>query len=209
MRILIDQDQVLCCWVERILEWYNEDKHTSFTRDDIKKWDMTENLGDQADDFIRSCMRYPEFYRDLAPVEGAIYGMERLIRDEYDVLVVTAVPKCAGIAFHGKHEWLRRNIPSFDLNNFFACHRKYLVDGDVLFDDGLHNIKPFVMSGPRRHAVVMDTPWNRDTGILFSDDRRFGRSLTAEEMGRVYRVTHWNGFLELIPQIRSRLDRTL
>jgi 5'(3')-deoxyribonucleotidase len=192
MRLLIDQDQVICDWVGRILEWYNEDKKTSFTKADITSWDVKMNLGEHSEDFLRSCMRYPEFYRDLEPVEGAIYGMRRLIDLGHDVVIATAIPKCAGIAYHGKLEWIRRNMPFFDLNNFVAIQRKYLLDADVLFDDGLHNIVPWAKKGWPHHAVILDCPWNAQ------------RVEDEPEMGFVYRVSHWNQFIELLPQIEER-----
>lgn len=176
MLIVVDQDQVLAKWVERILEWYNEDKGTSFTRDDITKWDMSSNLGPHSGDFLRSCMRYPELYRDLEPVEGALYGMKRLKELGHDVVIATAVPRCAGIAYHGKLEWIRRNMPWFDLKNFIAIQRKDLLVGDILLDDGPHNIEAWNKTG--RASVIFDAPWNRDLLGL--------------------RVKHWNEFLEYV-----------
>lgn len=159
LRIVVDQDQVLCQWVERILEWFNEDKGTKFTINDIKTWNMTDNLGEHSKDFLRSCMRYPELYRDLDSVEDAIEGMQFLHEQGHDVIIATAVPKCAGIAYHGKLEWIRRNMPWFDLNNFVAIQRKDLLSGDILLDDGPHNIEAWLKT--KRTAVVFDAPWNR------------------------------------------------
>ncbi len=195
MRILLDQDEIICQWVARITQYYNEDYGTSYTLEDVKNWNVTTNFGPGSEGAIRSYMRYIELYRDLDPVEGAIYGMKKLIDDGHDVLVVSSVPKCAGISYHGKLEWLRRNTPFFKLNNFISCHRKDLVMGDILFDDGLHNIGPFLKSG--RHAVIMDRPWNRDEGML----------VKGASNEKLHRVIHWNQFLELVPQIEQQLGR--
>lgn len=160
MRLLIDMDQVICKWLERILEWYNHDKKTNMSLEDVKSWNVVDTLGPNSEDFIRSCMRYPELYRDLDPVEGAIEGIKLLQEKGHEVIIATAVPKSAGIAYHGKLEWIRRNMPFFSLNNFVAIQRKDLLQGDVLLDDGMHNIIPFRKSG--RTAVVFDRPWNRN-----------------------------------------------
>lgn len=183
MRLVIDQDQVICQWVERILQWYNEDKGTSFTRDDITTWNMKMNLGPHSEDFLRSCMRYPELYRDLDPVEGALYGMKRLHDLKHEVIIATAVPRCAGIAYHGKLEWIRRNMPWFDLNNFIAIQRKELLSGDLILDDGPHNIEAWNKQG--RTTVVFDAPWNRDCQST-------------------YRIKHWNEFINLIQSLEER-----
>lgn len=192
MRIVLDMDQIIADWVQRILEWYNQDKGTSLTKENIVNWNMTMNLGPNSEDFLRSCMRYPELYRDLEPIEGAIHGVQKLVSDGHDVLIASAVPKCAGIAYHGKLEWIRRNMPFFSLNNFIAIQRKDLIDGDILFDDGLHNIMPWVKRG--RWGVVMDCPWNRTVGG--------GKPL--EENRLIVRVKHWNEFLQFIDRIKNQ-----
>ena len=177
MRIIVDQDQVLCKWVERVLEWYNEDKGTSFTKNDIGTWDMKMNLGPQSEDFLRSCMRYPDFYKELDEIEGAVRGMKKLVDAGHDVIIATAVPKCAGIAYHGKLEWIRKHMPWFKLENFVAIQRKSLLSGDILLDDGPHNIKQWLDTG--RQAVVFDAPWNKE------------QKATA-------RVKHWNEFIAYV-----------
>jgi hypothetical protein len=77
-------------------------------------------------------------------------------------------------------------MPFFDLNNFVSCHRKNLVSGDILFDDGLHNIVPFAGTG--RQAVLMDAPWNREETTQES----------SEKFVPIARVKHWNEFLTLV-----------
>jgi 5'(3')-deoxyribonucleotidase len=76
------------------------------------------------------------------------------------VIIVTSVPKCAGLAYEGKLEWLRKHIPSFDLNNFIATKRKELVQADILFDDSVDNLRKFNAAG--KTAVAFDRPWNQD-----------------------------------------------
>ena len=183
MRIVLDQDQVLAKWVERILEWYNQDYKTNFSREDVKTyWSMDGLLGTQGRDFLRSCMRYPELYRDLDPVEGALDGVRRLIDMGHDVVIATAIPSCAGIAYHGKLEWIRRNMPFFDLKNFIAIQRKDLVDGDLLLDDGPHNIDAWSHNHPEKTTVVFDCPWNQ--GVKAT-----------------HRVKSWKEFLDLVEKL--------
>lgn len=188
MKLVIDQDQVICQWLERVLQWYNEDRGTSYTREDIVNWDVTSCLPN-SHDFLRAVMRYPELYRDLEPVEGAINGMKTLIEAGHDVVIATYVPFCAGIAFHGKLEWIRRNMPFFDLENFIAIKRKQKLApaSDLLLDDGMHNIIPWIKTGKK--AAIFDCPWNRNPVVSTGDD------------GAVYRVRHWNEFLQLVEKL--------
>jgi 5'-nucleotidase len=181
VRIILDQDEVLACWVDRVLEWFNDDHKTSFTREDVKDyWALEKILGPAGKPFIRACMRWPEFYTRLAPIPGAIEGVKLLMDRGHEVRIVTAVPVSAGISYHGKCQWIRDHMPFFDLKNFYAVHNKAEVMGDILLDDGPHNIEAWEKSG--RPAVVFDAPWNRQTKST-------------------YRIKDWKEFLELVEDI--------
>jgi 5'-nucleotidase len=169
MKILVDQDEVLAEWGKRILEWYNLDKAIEareqnlpaprvFTLEDMKHWELKMNLGPGSEVYLRNYMRYPNFYQDLEPVEGAIEGMKALIDAGHEVKIVTSIPKCAGLAYEGKLQWLREYMPFFPLKKFYAVSEKYEVKGDLLLDDGLHNLTPFQSVGV---AVAFDRPWNQ------------------------------------------------
>lgn len=188
MRIILDQDQIIVKFSERVVEWWNEDNGTSLTVDTIESWDIGLWLGPGGRHFLRACMRYPEFYRDLEPVEGAIRGMKKLIDDGHDVIIASAVPKSAPISYSGKIEWLRRNVPFFPVDNFVAIKRKDLLRGDVLFDDAAHNIEAFSKVGM---TVMMETSWNKFVKI---------------EPTR--RVQHWNQFLQFIDEVKGDFDVT-
>jgi 5'-nucleotidase len=161
MKILLDQDEVLAKWNSRILQWWNEDCGTALTEDDIEdNWNLEKILGPGARHFIRSCMRWPDFYTDLEEVEGAVEGVRTLMDMGHDVMIVSAVPTTAAIAYHGKCQWLRKHMPFFSLDNFVAIKRKDRMIGDLLFDDGPHNLKAWKATG--RIAVAMDRRHNRD-----------------------------------------------
>lgn len=186
MRLILDQDQVICKWVERVLEWYNEDYGTSFTRDDVKDyWAMETILGPQGKPFLRSCMRYPRLYDYLDPVEGAVEGIKTLMDKGHDIIIATAVPPSAYDAWGGKVEWTRRNMPFFPIKNLMLAQRKDVIKGDLLLDDGPHNIKAWKKSG--QYAVVFDCPWNQDV----AGDQR---------------VKNWDEFIQLVDRMQHNID---
>lgn len=198
MLIQVDQDEVLCQWANRILEWYNQDMRglrgsswVDVTAENMASWDMKTNLGPESEIYIRSYMRASQFYQQLEPVDGAIEGMRELMQ-HHDVVVTTAIPKCAGTAYEGKKEWLRNNIPEFPLDNLIGVSRKNLVIGDVLIDDGLHNIIPFVAENNRlrctRYGIVLDRPWNNKV-----DEKTLPP--------RVFRCHNWSEILDCIKRI--------
>lgn len=160
MRILVDMDGVLCDFAGRILEWYNHDNGTHLTKEQNLDWEMEHMLGPGGKDFIRSCMRWPEFFTRLDPIPGAVEGMHDLLRTGHDVVIVTSIPSSAGIAFAGKQQWIRDHIPDFKLKNFVGATRKELVRGNVLLDDAPHNIEAFMAENRENMGVVFDAPYN-------------------------------------------------
>ena len=179
MRILLDQDQVLAEFVEKVLKWYNEDNKTNYTAEDVKNYyDLEKLVGLH---FVRSCVRYPDFYSDLDPVHGAIEGVKQLIDDGHDVCIVSAVPKSGAISFHGKLVWIRKHMPFFDLKNFVACSRKELVQGDILLDDAPHNCKAF-LEKTGKISVLFSQPWNRN----------------IDSKDYTHRIFSWKEFLSLV-----------
>jgi len=186
MRILLDQDQVLSQWTERVIEWFNADYGTSIKLEDVKDWGLAKTLGPAGRDFIRSCMRWPEFYTRLDPVPGAIEGTEWLLARGYEVRIVTAVPASAGIAYHGKQQWIRDHMPFFNLDWFVAHQLKNEIKGDLILDDGPHNIEACMKEGDRK-VVVFDCPWNQHT------------------QGH-YRVKDWKHFRELIVHLEREQE---
>lgn len=201
MRIILDMDQVLARWAERVLEWWNEDNGTSLTIEDIREWEIAPSLSPDrrtGDYFVRSCMRYPEFYRDLDPVEGAIDGVRALMELGHDVYIGTAVPRSAPIAYAGKLEWVRRRMPFFPADRLIGIKHKHLLSGDVLFDDGVHNVLPWALSG--RTAVVLDYPWNREP--VSTEWHTLAR--WEEARANIVRVGGWLGFLDIVGLLSAK-----
>ncbi len=161
MRIIVDQDEVLAHWVSRIIQWYNEDHGTSHVRDHIKEYFAMEKvLGPNGKEYIKECLKEPDLYSSLDIVDGAVDGMRQLHDDGHDIIIATALPADGSIGYHGKIEWMRRVMPWFDLKNFVAIQRKYLLNGDILVDDAPHNIDSWTATD--RPAIIFDAPWNRE-----------------------------------------------
>ena len=177
MRILLDQDQVLARWAEKVLDWYNDDRKTNIRIEDISSYyEMNDILGKP---FVDYCIMYPGFYEILEPVPDAVECVKNLIARGHDVCIVSAVPKY-GVAYEGKLNWLRMHMPFFNLDNFISCARKELISGDMLLDDAAHNTKAFMTTGKR--AVLFNCPWNRN----------------AKNDEYTARVRDWKHFMEYV-----------
>lgn len=176
MRIIVDQDEVLAHWVSRVIEWYNRDHETTHEREHIKEYFAMEKvLGENGKDYIKFAISIPSLYRDLEEVEGAYDGMKHLHDAGHELIIATALPPDGAIGYSGKIQWMKRVMPWFDLKNFVAIQRKYLLHGDVLIDDAPHNVESWVGSG--RPAILFDAPWNRHL-----DDSKYLRAKSWKEV---------------------------
>lgn len=180
MRLLIDQDEVLAQFTAKVLQWWNEDQGENAQIEDIKTYHIQESLGPKAHYFIKSCMRFPDFFTSLEPVPGAIEGMKQLVEMGHDVVIVTKIPTSAPGAYHGKMEWVRKHLPFLSVKNIVGCQRKELVQGDLLLDDSPKNVYDYLNCG--RKIIIFDRPWNRD----------------IKEFKHVPRVHSWDEFIKQI-----------
>lgn len=191
MRILVDQDGVLAQWHERMLELYNKEYGISFTPDQISRWKFSENFPGSRDHIP---IDYRKFYRELEPVPGAIEGMRELVRAGHDVTIATAVSHEAPESYVGKVEWVKNHLPFLHPKHVIAVTRKELLEGDILLDDGPHNIVAW--DEARRQAedygacaVVFDRFWN-------------SRKHYPELAGH-HRIRNWTDFLEFVREMGS------
>ena len=166
MRIICDMDEVLAQFVAKVLRRWNALSGKNFTREDITSWRMEEvlgvdALGRTAEGLIDEWLAEDGFFEDLEPVPGAIEGFNSLRAAGHDVVIATSVPEVAVHSYTGKRRWLRKHFPDFSMKNFIAISRKDLIEGDILIDDGAHNIEDWTYAG-KEGAIVFDAPWNRD-----------------------------------------------
>ena len=195
MRIVVDQDEVLAQFVNKVLKRWNAINLTSYTREDVNCWRMEEilgvdRLGRSAEGLIDEWMREDGFFEKLDPMPGAINGFNALRQQGHDVLVATSIPEVAWNAFDGKRRWMRKHFPDWSMKNFIACSRKGTLAGSshLLIDDGAHNIKDWA-PGFWNRAIVFDAAWNRDV-----------------EGDYVYRASNWVEVLEIVSKFNQELE---
>lgn len=166
MKIIVDQDEVLAQFVSKVLKRWNAVNGTKILRDDINVWRMehvlgTDVMGRSAEGLIDEWMSEPGWFDSLEPMPEALWGFEQLRKMGHDVIVATSIPGVARNAYDGKRAWMKRFFPDWSMKNFIACSRKGLLSGDILIDDGSHNIKDWTDNW-REGAIVFDAPWNKD-----------------------------------------------
>jgi 5'(3')-deoxyribonucleotidase len=91
------------------------------------------------------------------------------------LVIVTQPPRKADFAIKEKRQWIKDRFPDYDLSNMIFAHRKYLIDGAVLFDDKPSHLQEWKENHPRGLTVTVEYPYNTDA----SSDMRFYSKASA------------------------------
>lgn len=178
LTILIDMDDVLEnlveCWVAAL----NRKHVTTVKPEDITNWLIGEFFPSLTKEELFAPLNDPAFWGNLSPMPFAQDVICRLIDDGHLVRVVTSsyyntVPP--------KMTWLFKHYPYLCWKDVIIAHDKKLINGDVLIDDGVHNLE-----NAKYKKLLFDQPHNR--------------SYNAEENGMI-RVHDWNEIYRAICEI--------
>lgn len=154
LRIGIDIDEVTASMIPVWVDIYNEAYSDCLKVEQITDWDMTKFVKPECGKNIYQILAMPTFYDNVKPIDGAFKGIEYLRRNGAEIYYVSS---CVPATMDMKAEWLARHDPNFDWKKCFFCHDKFLLDLDVLVDDGPHNLE----SAPIHTATVRyRTPYN-------------------------------------------------
>ncbi|MEW9671988.1 hypothetical protein [Ammoniphilus sp. 3BR4] len=170
--LLLDMDDVTVdqssTWIKRIYEKTG----TLYDREEWTKWDLSSILPPEIMHMIfEEINKEPGFFRNLPAKEGAIEGIKELSL-YYDIVFVTASEH---YAFQDKYHWIRENLSFLSKPNLVLTHRKDLIVGDIIVDDGPHNI----LKSPVKTKIIFDHPWNR-------------------HISQFQRVTHWDQLVDFL-----------
>lgn len=154
--LLIDQDDVLAEYIKGVTQAYNEKYETHIDAEECVSWNLYSVFGEE----VETVMHEPVLFRHLEPVKDALEVFERLYRsDLFEMYIVTAAnPSCV----EAKFEWIRKYLPYFPEDRVIICKKKFMIKGDFLLDDGMHNIEDFLAHGGT--PIIFDRPHNRYKG---------------------------------------------
>lgn len=181
MTILVDMDDtieyLLKAWVRGANETYGYD----VAYDDITDWDVSRAFPGLSWEQVYKIPMTPGFWRTVEPIPGAAETLKRLMDAGHEVLIVTATPfdsvpeKISGYLFE--------HFPFLSWDQVIITGKKQLIRGDVLIDDGLHNLE-----GGDYIKILMTAPHNRD--------------YDAEKNGMI-RVHNWTEIEDVITRLAS------
>lgn len=179
LTILIDMDDVLenlsSAWVNMLNKRYG----TRVKREDLTDWDMSQFFPELTPDQVYGVLQDEELWETVEPLPGAVDGVRWLIEQGHDVYVVTSSyyktirPKVDLV--------LKKYFPFIKDDKLIIASTKQMIKGDVLIDDGVHNL----ICGTYE-KILMDAPYNR--------------SFPAEDYG-MYRACGWPDILRFVRTI--------
>lgn len=202
MRLLLDMDSVLVQLMPYWLRLYNAEYNDNLTMDKITAWDMARFVKPECGNKIYEYLNQPGAFRDLEPMPHGPETVKALLEDGHEIFIVTAPPVRSSTAMWDKLEWVREHLPFFPEHHVIFCHPKYVIHGDILFDDSPINLAHFARIG-----VAMDYNYNKEEGVFrvnsWPEFKQLVDSLSKDEEGTIRdaegRVLYTDGKLTIPP----------
>ena len=179
MRILVDMDDTIEQLLQAWLDGLNRQYGRNVAYDDIMDWDLTKAYPGLSFQEVYGVPLQPGFWKTVKPIPGAAEGLKKLMDDGHEVFIVTATPyqsvqeKMGDLLFH--------YFPFLKWDQLIITFRKQMIKGDVMIDDGVHNLE-----GGDYVKILMSAPHNL--------------SYDAEANGMI-RVRNWTEILDVIEKL--------
>lgn len=154
MIILIDMDdtieQLLRAWLKGVNDRYGYSARYA----DITSWDVSAPYPGLTKEQVYAIPDEPGFWGTVEPIEGAAEAIRRFMDEGHEVYIVTATPYISVV--EKMEDLLFRWFPFITWDQVIIAKRKQLIRGDVLIDDGIHNLE-----GGDYIKILMTAPHNR------------------------------------------------
>lgn len=155
--VLVDLDSIVVNIEEEWYRRYNEKHGDDLSIERVLSWDTSKYA--KAGAAVFDTLNEPGFFEALKPLPGAVEGVNELL-DEARVLIVSHGPTPG--SYSEKARWLQRWLPEVSLKQLILTYSKDAVRGDVLFDDGPHNLRSYRQAWPDSRLATIAYPYNAD-----------------------------------------------
>lgn len=155
LTILCDMDDVLENLLKGWTDWLNAKHGTKVDWRDIRSWDISSHYPSLSKDQLFEPFYIDEFWDWVKPIPYATEMLHQLKVDGHDIYIVTATTyetlpaKMERVLF--------RYFPYLTFDDVIVTTNKQMIRGDVLIDDGVHNLV-----GGDYVKLLMDAPHNKD-----------------------------------------------
>ena len=139
LTILIDMDDVLETLIAGWVQYNNEKFGTNVRPEDVKSWDMSLAFPTLSKDDVYAAEFDDALWDNVGPMPGADEALRKLLADGHEIFIVTASyyqtlrAKMENVLF--------KYFPYITWDQVIITSNKQMIAGDVLIDDGPHNLK--------------------------------------------------------------------
>lgn len=152
--VLIDLDDTMTHLVRAWCQCLNQRYGTSVSENDILDWKISDYFPDLTEDQVFEPIHEDAFWQSVEPMADAQRYIKQLIDEGFDVYVCTA---SFFDTIKSKFEYvLGRYFPFISWNQVIVTKNKRMINGDILIDDGVHNLE-----GGAYEKILMSAPHNR------------------------------------------------
>ena len=138
MIILIDMDDTIETLVDGWCRYNNEKLGTNTKPEDVRDWRLELAFPGFTREEVYAAEKDEHLWDLVGPIEGAAEAMQKLLADGHEIYIVTAT---AYETLKAKMEKvLFRYFPFIDWKHVIVTSNKHMIKGDVLVDDGPHNL---------------------------------------------------------------------
>ena len=152
MRIGIDLDDTINNLVDVWLEEYNRDYNDTLKIEDITFWDFAKYV--KCENKIYDYLNNGKLFKKVSIKNGVYDSLLKLSKDN-ELFIVTANFNYGKETCDDKVNFVRKYLPFINVNNIIFISHKYLLNLDLLIDDGIHNLENF-----KGIKVLFERPWN-------------------------------------------------
>lgn len=185
LTILVDMDDTIEDLLGAWVFYLNTGYGTAVHKDEITQWDISQSFPTLTKEQVYEPLYLDSFWHSVKPIDGAAEALQMLIASGHRVLIVTT---STYQTLHTKmEEVLFRYFPFLSWNDVIVTAHKQLVNGDVLVDDGIHNLE-----NGKYLRLLMDAPHNR--------------TYNAEKSGMI-RVHNWDEAYSIITQYANSINK--
>lgn len=162
--ILLDIDGVFADFVSPTLPVISEMVGRPLTLDDVTHHKMEELFGLNADQRIALYRRWGErgFCTSLASYAGAGHAVAELSKLGDVYALTQPLPAFISETWSAERErWLGKVLGIIP-NRIISTGAKHMVDGDILVEDNLGNLRAWMERHPHGIGILFDRPYNQD-----------------------------------------------
>ena len=185
MTILIDMDDTIESLLKAWVRGVNSKYGRSVSYEEIDSWDVSLAYPGLTHEQVYAVPHEKGFWKTVEPIPGAAEAMRHFMDAGHEVFIVTATPYES--VTEKMSDLLFRYFPFLSWKQLIITSRKQLIRGDVLIDDGVHNLE-----GGDYIKILMTAPHNRN--------------YDAEANGMI-RVHTWAEIEEIIRSISAEHER--